>query len=205
MKIIDMHSHIEYITHNFQHDVVGTVCCTKNESEWQKLIDIINNDNRVYGAFGVHPWFLSDIKQDFENRLEQQLLSNPEYMVGEIGLDKYHPDMEKQIEVFINQLNIAIKLKRIVFLHCVGAWDKTLHILKQYKKSELPMIVVHGFNDSDVILKNFLEEFVEEKYYLTNSDYIEKDNKRVFKHKKRAVSTGCQYILQYCYLYWQYG
>ena len=38
---------------------------------------------------------------------------------------------------------------------------------------------------SDVILKNFLEEFVEEKYYLTNSDYIEKDNKRVFKHKNR--------------------
>ena len=39
--------------------------------------------------------------------------------------------------------------------------------------------------ESDVILKNFLEEFVEEKYYLTNSDYIEKDNKRVFKHKNR--------------------
>ena len=39
--------------------------------------------------------------------------------------------------------------------------------------------------ESAVILKNFLEEFVEEKYYLTNSDYIEKDNKRVFKHKNR--------------------
>ena len=39
--------------------------------------------------------------------------------------------------------------------------------------------------ESDVILKNFLEEFVEEKYYLTNSNYIEKDNKRVFKHKNR--------------------
>lgn len=39
--------------------------------------------------------------------------------------------------------------------------------------------------ESDVILKDFLEEFVEEKYYLTNSDYIEKDNKRIFKHKNR--------------------
>jgi len=39
--------------------------------------------------------------------------------------------------------------------------------------------------ESEVILKNFLEEFVEEKYYLTNSDYIEKNNKRVFKHKNR--------------------
>lgn len=39
--------------------------------------------------------------------------------------------------------------------------------------------------ESDVILKNFLEEFVDEKYYLTNSNYIEKDNKRVFRHKNR--------------------
>ena len=39
--------------------------------------------------------------------------------------------------------------------------------------------------ESDVILKNFLEQFVEEKYYLTNFDYIEKDNKRIFKHKNR--------------------
>lgn len=39
--------------------------------------------------------------------------------------------------------------------------------------------------ESDVILNNFLEEFVEEKYYLTNSSYIEKNNKRVFKHKNR--------------------
>ena len=39
--------------------------------------------------------------------------------------------------------------------------------------------------ESNVILKNFLEEFVEGKYYLTNSNYIEKDNKRVFKHKNR--------------------
>ena len=35
------------------------------------------------------------------------------------------------------------------------------------------------------ILKNFLELVVDEKYYLTNSNYIEKDNKRLFKNKNR--------------------
>lgn len=38
---------------------------------------------------------------------------------------------------------------------------------------------------NDVILKNLLEEDVDEKYYLTNSNYVEKDNKRIFKHKNR--------------------
>ena len=51
---------------------------------------------------------------------------------------------------------IAIKLKRSVFLHCVGAWDKILHILKQYKKSELPTIVAHGFNGSVEILDTLI-------------------------------------------------
>lgn len=39
--------------------------------------------------------------------------------------------------------------------------------------------------DSSVILKDLLEENVDEKYYLTDSDYTENDNIRIFKHKKR--------------------
>lgn len=39
--------------------------------------------------------------------------------------------------------------------------------------------------ESDVSLENLLEESVNEKYYLTNSNYVEKDNKRIFKHKNR--------------------
>ena len=36
-----------------------------------------------------------------------------------------------------------------------------------------------------MILNDFLEKNVEDKYYLTNSQYVEKDNKRIFKHKNR--------------------
>ncbi len=159
MKIIDAHSHIDYITHNLQPDVVGTICCTTNEAEWTVLQNQISGDKNLYGAFGVHPWFVTDINGDFEKRLECILESNDSFMVGEIGLDKHKPDMDKQIELFQKQLDVAIKLKRAVFLHCVGAWDKILHILKQYKKSELPIIVAHAFNGSDEILKKLIENY----------------------------------------------
>ena len=148
MKIIDAHSHIDYITHKIQPNVVGTICCAKNESEWNLMCNMINTDNNIYGAFGIHPWFLSDVKNDFESDLKYLLALNSRYMIGEIGLDKHKPDMDKQSDVFIKQLDIAVNFKRTVFLHCVGAWDKILHLFKQYKKSELPLIVVHGFNDS---------------------------------------------------------
>ena len=159
MKIIDAHSHIDYITHDFQPDVVGTCCCTTDESQWGILGDMMARDNRIYGAFGTHPWFAEDIVKDFDVRLESLLKSNRLFMVGEIGLDKYKPDMEKQLDVFVRQLEIAIRLKRTVFIHCVGAWDKLLHILKQYKQSELPMIVFHSFNGNGQIMQSLLDNY----------------------------------------------
>ena len=159
MKIIDAHSHIDYITHDFQSDVVGTICCAKNESEWSLLMNMEKSDNHIYPAFGIHPWFIDLITDGFEKRLTDLLETNKSFMVGEIGLDKYHPNMDKQIDVFIKQLEIAIKLKRTVFLHCVGAWDKILHILKQYKKSELPIIVAHAFNGNKEICDKLLNNY----------------------------------------------
>lgn len=159
MKIIDAHSHIDYITHTFQPDVVGTICCAKNESEWADLLNMANQDNNIYPSFGIHPWFIDSVSGDFENRLIELLKTNQAFMIGEIGLDKYHSNMDKQIDVFNKQLDISVKLKRTVFLHCVGAWDKILHILKQYKKSELPIIVMHAFNGSNEICSNLLENY----------------------------------------------
>ena len=157
MKIIDAHSHVDRITHNFQEDVVGTICCATKESEWGVLVELMKHDKNIYGAFGVHPWFVDSVVDDFDKRLEDLLKTNSKYMVGEIGLDKYKPNMEKQIDVFQRQFDVAIRLKRTMFLHCVGAWDKILHILKQYKQSELPIIVMHDFNANDEIIEKLLQ------------------------------------------------
>lgn len=157
MKIIDAHSHLDYITHLQQPGVVGTICCTTDESQWTKLVNLIRQDNHVYGAFGVHPWFVDSVSDEFNARLENLLNTDIRYMVGEIGLDKYKQNMDKQVDVFIKQFDLAVRLKRTVFLHCVGAWDKILCILKQYNKLELPMIVLHGFNANQQILKQLLQ------------------------------------------------
>ena len=150
MKIIDAHSHIDYITHDVQTGVVGTICCATNESQWKNLIDLWTKDKNIYSAFGIHPWFINTIQNGFEKRLYELLKLNEKFMVGEIGVDKYKPDMESQIDIFVKQLNVAVELNRTVFLHCVGAWDKILHILKQYKKT--PRIVAHDFNGGPEIL-----------------------------------------------------
>ncbi len=165
MKIIDAHSHIDYITHDFQSDVVSTVVCATRESEWEKLTNLTQNDICVHGAFGVHPWFVDSVDMGWDVRLESLLKTNRNFMVGEIGLDKNYPNMDKQIEIFQYQFDIASRLKRIVFVHCVGAWDKILHVLKQYKISELPIIVFHSFNASDDVINNLLKNYKNNVYF----------------------------------------
>lgn len=157
MKIIDAHSHIDYITHDVQTGVVGTICCATNESQWKNLIDLWTKDKTIYSAFGIHPWFINTIQNGFEKRLYELLKLNEKFMVGEIGVDKYKPDMESQIDIFVKQLNVAVELNRTVFLHCVGAWDKILHILKQYKKT--PTIVAHDFNGGPEILNTLIKNY----------------------------------------------
>ena len=174
MKIIDAHTHIDSVFDPWQPNVVGVVCCVTKESEWASVANLCANDNRVYGAFGIHPWFINDIDDEFGKHLESLLLSNPKYMVGEIGLDKYKPDMDKQIEIFIKQFDIAVNLKRNVFLHCVGAWDKMLHILKQYNQSFLPKIIVHGFNENDDILRKLLK--YENVFFSVSKNYVYSEN-----------------------------
>lgn len=54
-------------------------------------------------------------------------------------------------------------------------------ILDNQKKFKFPEKI-----ESDKSLKDILEDNVDEKYFLTNSNYIEKENRRVFKHKNRS-------------------
>ena len=177
MKIFDAHTHADFITPNFQSDVVGALCCAVNESGWGKIADLINSDNRLYGAFGIHPWYIDTLVPGFDKRLESVLLSGKNRMVGEIGIDKYRPFIDVQIRAFAIQFDIAVKLKRIVCLHCVGAWDKIMHVFGQYKKSEMPIIIAHNFNANDDITEKLLQ--YETIYFSFGKNIMRGKNRRI--------------------------
>lgn len=156
---IDSHSHISYVTHDIQHDVESTIICACTESEFETLSVMAKNDSNIYPAFGVHPWYIDSVSDDWYKKQKKLLKQDVKYMVGEIGLDKYKPNMEKQIDIFKQQLKLASELNRPVFLHCVGAWDKILHVFKDNKKHLPPIMVAHAFSGSEDILKTLVEEY----------------------------------------------
>lgn len=125
---------------------------------------------RIVPCFGVHPWWLHELRdEDWErpnlstqrprwiNQLEDLLLSNSDSIVGETGLDGFHFDpvtkdlvssMEKQVEAFRLQMELAARLKRPVSLHGVQAFGPLLETLSLLKNSDVglpPKIYFHAF------------------------------------------------------------
>lgn len=89
---------------------------------------------RVYGGFGIHPWYVAPQLQDNHASLvdlESYLRRHPKAIVGEIGLDALRgpPLEEVQVPIFIAQLRMAAKFNRPVSVHCVRAYPVLQRIL----------------------------------------------------------------------------
>jgi len=105
---------------------------------------------------GVHPHNAKDWDASAAARL-QELVLQKSAAVGECGLDynrNYSPP-QAQRKCFEDQLALAARLEKPVFLHERDAFNDFLSILKQYR-SHLPGAVVHCFTGGAAELEAYL-------------------------------------------------
>lgn len=141
-KYFDAHCHL------IDADLPDNVCAIVNATkmtEWANVLNQVRVNHNLWGAVGVHPWFVDGLDNGWDVRLFDLLKSDSGILVGEIGLDKYKPNMDAQIEVFVRQFKIAVELQRGVNVHCVGAWDKMQHLLKVCRADRLPFVLFHRY------------------------------------------------------------
>ena len=164
-KYIDIHCHIKDISSKdteqyLSSGIVGAICNATAEDEWAQIISASELPNNFFsGAIGIHPWNIQETKPNWEERLIQKLQENTKLMVGEIGLDKTKDNFDFQIEYFISQLRIAHILSRGAHIHCVGAWDKMLYILKENKATNPPFIVFHSYTGGAGLIKQLINKY----------------------------------------------
>lgn len=107
---------------------------------------------------GIHPHYAKDVPADYIEQL-RKLASDPKVVaIGECGLDfnrNFSPP-EQQLNVFEEQLRLAVELKKPVFLHERDAFDAQLKLLQIYR-SELVGGVVHCFTGNIDQMKAYLE------------------------------------------------
>lgn len=108
----------------------------------------------IYASAGIHPHDSECAAKDWQNELTR-LLAHPKVKaVGEIGLD-YHYDFsprEMQLEIFEEQLKIAIKYDMPVIIHDREAHEDTLRLLKKYR----PKGIIHCYSGSVEMVKELL-------------------------------------------------
>lgn len=112
----------------------------------------------VYGALGIHPCDTKGINDQDITWLSQQLRQDKIVAVGEIGLDYYWQEAEKenQKKWFACQLDLAAKERLPVVIHSRDAAKDTLDIIKAQKAGENGG-VIHCFSYGKEMARKYLE------------------------------------------------
>lgn len=127
----------------------GMVLNAITEDDWGAVIDAASGDNKIHGAIGIHPWYCATTRDGWDVRMAAALRDNPRLMVGEIGMDTGHPDIDMQRDVFQRQMKIAQDFNRAVHIHWIGAWD----ILPWLVAGHNAPVVMHSFAGSGEIMR----------------------------------------------------
>ncbi len=187
MKYIDSHCHLpktesfsDVFTYAQTKGIAGCVLNAVNESDWNQIVNIASENTKVCGALGIHPWFVNSVSNNWDSDLMTLLANNPKLLVGEIGLYKTHDDFDKQVAIFTRALEIAIKYKRTINIHCVHAWDVMLKILKIYK-TDLPKVVIHSFDGTQNAL-----DFDADLYFSYSPNIAHPNYKRIRESVQRV-------------------
>lgn len=121
--------------------VVNGAC----EGDWPQVLALARKNKIVLPSFGCHPWYLHERTPDWQKNLVKFLDEVPS-AVGEIGLDRWKPDLgyDGQEEVFLAQLQIATERNLPVSIHCLQAWGRLLELLQNNPRPARGF-VLHSF------------------------------------------------------------
>ncbi len=124
----------------------------------KRTIELMNRYDYIYGAIGVHPSDTAELTEESFAWLKEQCQLEKCLAVGEIGLDYYwdEPDREIQKKWFIRQLQMARELQLPVVIHSREAAKDTIDIMKEQKAEEIGG-VVHCYSYTKETAKTFLD------------------------------------------------
>ncbi len=157
---IDCHNHLQdpRFDHN-RADLIsamreeGITRCIVNgttEADWPAVTKLAQeHPDLITPSYGLHPWYLDQRSDRWQQSLRDLLTANPSAVIGECGLDRWikNYDLDLQCAVFRTHLELAAELARPVTIHCLKAWGPLHSALKECPN--LPSrILLHSFSGS---------------------------------------------------------
>lgn len=152
MRYIDIHCHLDFPDYKRDREdlfvrmvqqEVGAITIGTDLESSKKAVQIAESNKNVWACIGIHPNhgpFPSQGEgEGGEVEALEKLISNSKVVtIGECGLDYFRikDESEKinQKNLFIKQIEFALKHNKPLMLHCREAYDDVLDILEKIKK-----------------------------------------------------------------------
>ena len=162
MLLIDSHTHLDFpafdpdraqvLARSRARGVTRMVLPGVDQPHWQRLWALVQSDPQLYAAFGLHPVFLDQHRAEHLTELEgwlDRLAGHPQRCaVGEIGLDYFLPELDRQAQqhLFEAQLQIAADTQLPALLHVRRSHAQVIATLKKIRVRRGG--IVHAFAGS---------------------------------------------------------
>lgn len=131
MHYLDSHIHLQdyktqevknVVNNAAKNNVMRFINASAHPNDWNDVQNLATEYPQIFPAFGIHPWHINDITDNWAENLEKLLQKNPRAMVGECGIDRLkNPDIEKQVNILQTHIELANKYGRPLIIHAVKA------------------------------------------------------------------------------------
>jgi len=202
LKYFDAHNHLQDA--RFASRQTGLLAACENagvvrmvvngacEEDWPQVLQLARENKMVLPSFGYHPWYLHERTPDWLKNLEFYLDKAPA-AVGEIGLDRWKPDLPYagQEEVFLAQLRLAAERNLPASLHCLRAWGRMLELLQNNPRPARGL-VLHSFGGPAEMIPAFAKlgaYFSFPGYFLQEQKLKQRENFRLVPADRLLVET----------------
>lgn len=124
----------------------------------KRTIALMEQYDFIYGALGVHPTDSGELTDADIEWLKEQSALEKCVAIGEIGLDYYWDEPERDIQKkwFVRQLQLAKDAKLPVVIHSRDAAQDTVDIMKAEQAEEIGG-VIHCYSYSKELARTFLD------------------------------------------------
>ena len=166
MRLIDSHCHLTdeafdddrlFILNDLSNfGIRGIINPATNLTDSKMAIELAEKYDNFYAMTGIHPEEVDDITDKDLEELAKLAQNEKVIAIGEIGLDYYWTDdnKDRQKEIFIHQLELARKLEKPAVIHVRDSKDDVIEILKDYQDLK---IQIHCFSDDLETLEKYMQ------------------------------------------------
>ncbi len=162
--MIDSHAHItsefykdieKLIIHIKNNKIISVINCADSIESSKEIINICKKYNNILiPVIGIHPDNINKEKNKIK-KLEELVINNKIYGIGEIGLDYFHnkENKEEQKKLFQDQIELAIKYNLPIVVHTRDSIQDCYDILKTKKVKG----IIHCYSGSVEMAKEFVK------------------------------------------------